>query len=74
MSVEECEAAYLSMSERIFNPKRGAANVVGRIHDAWKLEGRFDSDELNASIWEILDGQGFCREELLQDLYSECKV
>ncbi|KAL9115229.1 MAG: hypothetical protein Q9227_001023 [Pyrenula ochraceoflavens] len=74
MSVEECEAAYLSMSERIFNPKRGAANIIGRAHDAWKMEGRFDSNELNAAIWEILDEQGFCTEELLQDPCNECKV
>ncbi|KAL9616188.1 MAG: hypothetical protein Q9160_008919 [Pyrenula sp. 1 TL-2023] len=74
MSVEECEAAYLSMSERIFNPRRGAANFVGRAHDAWNLEGRFDSNELKASVLEILAEHGFWSEELLQDPYSKCKV
>jgi hypothetical protein len=33
MSVEECEAAYIDLLERIFNPQRASANFIGRVKD-----------------------------------------
>jgi len=74
MSIEDCETAYLKLSERIFNPRRASANVIGRAKDAWKVEGRFDSDELKACIIELLEEQSVDKETLLKDPESNCKV
>jgi predicted transcriptional regulator len=74
MSVEECEAAYLKLSERIFNPRRSSANLIGRAKDAWKVEGRFDAEELKACIIELLEERKVDKETLLMDPESICKV
>lgn len=74
MSVNQCEAAYLKLSERIFNPRRANANVVGRVKDIWKADGQFDSEELETAIKETVESCGLDKETLLKDENPSCKV
>lgn len=74
MSVEECEATYLNLSERIFNPRRASINVIGRTKDLWKAEGRFDGEELKACIIDLLEERKVNKETLLKDPEPMCKV
>jgi hypothetical protein len=74
MSVSDCEAAYLNLSNRIFNPKRADYNVPGRLQDAWKVEGRFDSEQLRLAIEETIESCQKDTDTLFKDPGSPCKV
>lgn len=73
MTLADCQAAYLQLSERIFNPRRHKLNFAGQAKDFLLANGRFDSDELEAAIKEILVDR--CSvDELLQENDPKCKV
>lgn len=75
MTLADCQAAYLQLSERIFNPRRHKRNYVGQAADFLSANGRFDSSVLEAAIKEILVDQ--CKmpeDELLQEKDPKCKV
>lgn len=69
MSIDECIDAYLQLSERIFQRKRHRVSVKGQI------QGRFDSDELEQAVKEIITKQGLQENTLLKDTPdAACKV
>ncbi|KAF2191272.1 FabD/lysophospholipase-like protein [Zopfia rhizophila CBS 207.26] len=69
MSIDECIHAYLQLSDRIFQKKRHRATVKG------KIQGRFDSDELERAVKEVIKGQGLQEDALLKDTPdASCKV
>ncbi|KAG9240400.1 phospholipase, patatin family protein [Calycina marina] len=69
MSIEDCIDAYLLLSDRIFRKKRHRVTVKGNI------QGRFDSDELERAIKEVVVAQGFPENTLLKDTSDNaCKV
>jgi hypothetical protein len=74
MSLNDCEKAYLKLSESVFNPKRNSSNIVGRVTDLVLVKGRFDTQELENSIKGTIESQNFHVDELLQDEESQCKV
>ena len=75
MSVNDCEAAYLRLSEGIFHPKRHAWNFVGKGKDFLMADGKFDSDVLTTEIKKLIYGTCKLSEgELLKDEDSRCKV
>jgi hypothetical protein len=73
MTLEECQTAYLKLSERIFNPRRAKLNVVGRAKDFLLTNGKFDWMELEEAIKEII-GRKLPESTLLQDPDPQCKV
>ena len=75
MTLADCQAAYLQLSERIFNPRRHKLNYAGQAKDFLSANGRFDSVELEAAIKEIIvDRCGMSVEELLQEKDPKCNV
>jgi hypothetical protein len=74
MSLDECQDAYLRLSERIFNPKRHHTNLPGQIKDYLLADGRFDSTELEGAIKDTITDRGLPENELLKDPASPCKV
>jgi hypothetical protein len=75
MSIDGCRKAYLKLSERIFCPKRRATNLFGQATDFLLANGRFDCQELEAIIKEVIVED--CRLEediLLQEPDPCCKV
>jgi len=69
MSIDECIDAYLQLSDRIFHKKRHRVTVKG------KIQGRFDSDELERAVKEVIKGQGLQEDALLKDTPdASCKV
>lgn len=77
MSLAQCQAAYLKLSERIFNPKRHQINVLGRSADFLQANGKFNSKELEKAIKEVVIEYAKSEkplEELLQDSDPRCKV
>ena len=75
MTLDECQDAYLRLSERIFNPRRHNLNYAGQAKDFLFANGRFDSQELEAAIKEILVDR--CKvpvDELLQEIDGKCHV
>jgi hypothetical protein len=69
MSIDECIDAYLSLSDRIFQKKRHRVTVKGNV------QGRFDSDELELAVKEVIISQGLQEDALLKDTpEAECKV
>ncbi|KAL8765444.1 MAG: hypothetical protein Q9209_007471 [Squamulea sp. 1 TL-2023] len=68
MSIDECIHAYLSLSERIFQKRH-------RIKTNGKIQGRFDSTELERAIKEVITKQGLDENALLQaETNDACKV
>jgi predicted acylesterase/phospholipase RssA len=68
MSLDQCQAAYLKLSQRIFNPKRHTLNTVGKAKDFFLADGKFDHKELEDAIKDIIHED--CKllpETLLQD-------
>lgn len=75
MSIEQCERAYLKLSESIFTPKRTSLNLVGRASDFLNANGKFDAKILEAVIKEVIVEEGKLAEgTLLQEIESQCKV
>ena len=74
MTLDDCLEAYLSLSERIFNPKRSKINALGKAKDFLLANGRFDSDELEIAIKEILKKNGCEETALFQEPDAVCKV
>jgi len=72
MSLDECEAAYLCLSKRIFNPKRNKFNPL-RSKDFLLADGKFNTQVLEDAIKEIVRTK-FEESTLLQDPNSQCKV
>jgi hypothetical protein len=69
MSVAECIAAYLSLSDRVFRKTRHQVTVKG------KVQGRFDSEELARAVREVVKQQGLQEDALLKDApEAGCKV
>jgi hypothetical protein len=69
MSVDECIGAYLSLSDDIFHKKRHRVTIKG------KVQGRFDSDELERAVKAIVKERGFEEGVLLKDdAAAACKV
>ena len=69
MSVADCIAAYLKLSERVFRKTRHRVTVKGQV------QGRFDSEELARAIREVVKQQGLSEDALLKDEPdARCKV
>jgi patatin-like phospholipase/acyl hydrolase len=68
MTVDECIAAYTSLSDRVFEKKSHRFNFEG------KLQGRFDAAELERSIKQILRDRGLGEDTLLKDVEAPCRV
>ncbi|KAH8689905.1 acyl transferase/acyl hydrolase/lysophospholipase [Talaromyces proteolyticus] len=69
MSIDECIDAYLKLSDRIFQKKRHRLTIKG------KIQGRFDSEELERAVKEIITTQGLQEDTLLKDEPdAACKV
>ena len=69
MSIDECIDAYLSLSDRIFQKKRHRVTIKGNI------QGRFDSEELERAVKEVVTAQGLSEDTLLKDESDDaCKV
>jgi len=69
MSIDECIDAYLQLSDRIFQKKRHRLTIKG------KIQGRFDSEELERAVKEIITKQGLQEDALLKDEPdAACKV
>jgi len=69
MSVADCIDAYISLSDRVFRKTRHRVTLRG------KIQGRFDSDELERAVKEVVKEQGLQEDALLKDApESSCKV
>ena len=69
MSVTDCIDAYLSIMDRVFRKKRHRVSVGG------KIQGRFDTQELETAIKKVITGQKLGEDELLKDTGADtCKV
>ena len=69
MDVDECITAYTTLSDQIFQKKRHRVTLRGHI------QGRFDSDELERVIKEIIVKRGLEEDALLKDAQdAKCKV
>ena len=75
MSLDECEAAYLNLSRKIFTPTHSKANLPGRLYDFLQANGKFDSKPLEECIKDILEKYDLPETELLKEDNSDaCKV
>ncbi|RYP68522.1 hypothetical protein DL771_006599 [Monosporascus sp. 5C6A] len=68
MTVDECIEAYTSLSDKVFEKKSHRVNIKG------KIQGRFDTAELERAIKQILQDRGLSEEALLKDADGPCKV
>ncbi|OXV07447.1 hypothetical protein Egran_04789 [Elaphomyces granulatus] len=75
MSLDDCEAAYLNISRRIFQPIRHRANKIGQAVDFLQANGKFDAAKLEDCIKEILAELKMDQDMLLkEDDDKACKV
>ncbi|KAF1913173.1 hypothetical protein BDU57DRAFT_504079 [Ampelomyces quisqualis] len=69
MSVPDCIAAYISLSDRIFRKTRHRMTMRGRV------QGRFNAEELTRAVKEVVKQQGLQEDALLKDApEAQCKV
>lgn len=68
MTVDECIDAYTTLSDRVFKKTSHRVTING------KLQGRFDGDELERAVREILVRKGLSEDALLEDANAPCKV
>lgn len=69
MTVDECIAAYASLSRKVFEKKGHRARLDGR------LQGRYDAKALEQAVQQILAENGHDKDALLKDSSDgACKV
>jgi patatin-like phospholipase/acyl hydrolase len=69
MTVDDCIDAYTSLSDKVFEKKSRRVTVKG------KLQGRFDTAELERAVKQILVDRSFDKDALLKDSPdAPCKV
>jgi hypothetical protein len=69
MSVADCIAAYLSLSDRVFRKTRHRVTVKGRV------QGRCDAEELVQAVKEVARQEGLQEDALLKNTAEAgCKV
>jgi predicted acylesterase/phospholipase RssA len=69
MTVDDCIDAYISLSDKVFEKKSYRVTVKG------KLQGRFDTAELERAVKQILVDRSFDKDALLKDSpNAPCKV
>jgi hypothetical protein len=73
MKLDDCEDAYLQLSEKIFNPKRPRSNFLGHAKDLLQADSRFDAKVLESAIKECISTVED-EDILLKDPGSSCKV
>jgi hypothetical protein len=73
MSLDECEEAYLRLSGRIFEPKRGKFGGGLKALDFLQANGRLDSTVLEEVIKECISSK-FPEDILLKDSSTSCRV
>ncbi|KAI9853123.1 MAG: hypothetical protein M1824_001536 [Vezdaea acicularis] len=75
MSLEDCETAYLTLSRKIFTPKRRKRNLFGKGKDFLNADGKFDARVVEQEIIKLLKDLPDCDEDtLLKDSESKCRV
>ena len=69
MDIDECISAYTALSDRIFQKQRHRVKING------KIQGRFNTAELERSIKEIIVQKGLQEDTLLKiSDNARCKV
>jgi hypothetical protein len=69
MTIDECILAYTDMIDRIFQKQRHRVNISGRV------QGRFDTKELERAIKEIVTRSGLPEQSLLMAPdTAQCRV
>ena len=73
MTLDECEEAYLRLSKKIFQPKRGKLNKGMKMVDFLQANGRFDSKVLEEAIKECIKGK-LPEDSLLKEPSPSCRT
>lgn len=76
MTLDECEIAYMTMAEKIFQPKRSKINPL-RMVDFIQARERFDSQSMEKVLKEIIElrtGSEHTKLRSEESCESECKV
>jgi hypothetical protein len=75
MSIDECDAVYVDLSEKIFTPNRSTGNVVGQVFDFVNARGKFSTDALEDTIKDVVKNRTPSENELFYDESRDgCKV
>ena len=74
MTLAEAQSAYLAFANTIFTPKHHKLNPT-RAYEKLKASGKYQSEELNKYIKDLLKSRGLPQDELLKDPDPKnCKV
>lgn len=73
MSLEECEAAYIKLSEKIFQPKRWRYSAM-KLLDTVSMKERYDSKVLERTIRKVIKDRTGNEHEMLKSQKEGCKV
>ena len=65
MSIDECEVAYIDLSERIFTANRSRGNIVGRGLDFINVRGKFSAESLEACVKDVVKSKGLPEDEFV---------
>ena len=69
MNIDECISAYTDLSTKVFQKQRHRVKING------KIQGRFDTAELERSVKEIIGQKGLQKDALLKAPdNARCKV
>jgi len=75
MSIDQCEEAYLQLSEEIFTLRRANANVLGKAYDFLNADGKFSTQSLEVNIKRLIQEAGLAENEKFDDRRADsCKV
>lgn len=69
MDIDDCIAAYVGLSDRIFKKRRHRVTIRGDV------QGRFDTEELERAIKDIIFQNGLLEDALFRnDEDTQCKT
>ena len=75
MTIDQCEEAYIRLSQEIFTPRRSNSNILGKASDFVNASGRFSTEALEASIKSLIRSTGKAEDEVFNDARPDaCKM
>jgi hypothetical protein len=75
MTIDQCEEAFVDMSEKIFTPRRSQGNFVGQGLDFVNARGKFSTETLEACVKDVVRSRELSEDELFYKQGNDgCKV
>jgi hypothetical protein len=74
MDIDACINDYISLSAAAFQRKRVKGNMLGKMKDKWKADGKYNAESLAVEIRKIVEARAGDPEAKLMNPDARCNT